>query len=136
VTDSGVNGTALDPRLRQRLALLSDLIAPRHGRMPAASEVDVAGSGMDAVLDARPDLLVPLTTALAQCPDAVAADHLERLAQADPAALAVLLQVVAGAYYMHPRVRGLIGYEGQQEIPVLERSIEVPTLVRVWRPIA
>ncbi|SOE91816.1 hypothetical protein SAMN05414139_04492 [Burkholderia sp. D7] len=123
----------LDPILRPRLAQLAELIVPRHGRMPAASEVGVAEAGVDAVLAIRPDLSAGLLGFLARCPDAVTPDYLSGLADTDPDVLALLLQVVAGAYYMDARVRALIGYDGQKEIAIIERPVMTPHGIRPRR---
>ncbi len=51
---------------------------------------------------------------------AVEPDPETRLAQLrgdDPAALETLVLLVTGAYYMHPKVRKLIGYPGQKATP-------------------
>lgn len=81
--------------------------------MPSAGMVDIGGTQLDLVLQARPDLERPLARALAADVDSPTLDWLRRLAQEDPEAHAALTLVVVGAYYLHPRVRELLGYEGQ-----------------------
>jgi hypothetical protein len=46
------------------------------------------------------------------------AEALTTLPGLDPAAHAALLEAVAGGYYAHPEVRALLGYAGQQPVPV------------------
>jgi hypothetical protein len=92
--------------------IANDLIPEGEG-MPSAGMVDVAGSQLDLVLRARPDLGPPLARALASDVDAPTLDWLRRLAQEDPEAHAALTLAVVGAYYLHPRVKELLGYEGQ-----------------------
>jgi len=50
---------------RAAFAALADVLVPAAEGMPAASEVDIAGVGLDRVLRARPDLEAPLARVLA-----------------------------------------------------------------------
>ena len=50
---------------RRRLARLADALIPCRDGMPAASQVQVHGSGADRVTALRPDLLAPARRALA-----------------------------------------------------------------------
>ncbi len=95
---------------RETLTLLADLIVPRYGPMPSASEVNVPGEGIDSVLALRPDLVAPLVRLIAACPDPLDEPALHVLAATDPGRMHMAIQAIAGAYYMHPRVRELIGY--------------------------
>lgn len=106
--------TALAATQRAVLAALADAIAPAAGLMPAASSIGLAepGGTIDRVLALRPDLAAALPAILAAT-DCDADGALDRL---DPAQRAVLLECVAGAYYLHPEVRRLIGYAGQEAL--------------------
>jgi hypothetical protein len=81
--------------------------------MPSASQAGVADSWLDAVLVARPDLVVALKELLAKVGRRGAAEIVADLRANDSAAFDVLTQTVAGAYFMNPHVQQLIGYAGQ-----------------------
>ena len=57
---------------RALLAELADVLIPAAGGMPSASQADVAGKWLDAVLAARPDLAGRLSDVLATARDS---DH-------------------------------------------------------------
>lgn len=102
-----------DPQ-RAALAVFADVIAPAAGRMPAASTLGLAERGgcIDEVLALRPDLATALRPILA----ATYSDAAGAISQLPPAWRAALLECVMGAYYLHPEVRRLIGYAGQQAL--------------------
>ncbi|MDT7561409.1 MAG: hypothetical protein QOC83_670 [Pseudonocardiales bacterium] len=104
--------------LRDWLAPLADALIPAEDGMPAAGQLGAADAQLDLVLDARPDLLRHLTRAYALTGGMSPAEALSTLPGLDPAAHAALLEAVAGGYYAHPEVRELIGYTGQQPVPV------------------
>ena len=92
---------------RRRLARLADALIPRRDGMPAASDVDVHGSGADRVAALRPDLLEPGRRALrGDLP-------LDDLRHDDPEAYRALTMVVAAAYLTEPRVQRLLRYPGR-----------------------
>jgi len=100
------------------LAALADVLLPPADGVPAASEVDVHGKWIDRALRARPDLEPELLRVLdgggeGESPEA----WLARLRSEDAAASETLVLLVTGAYYMHPKVRKLIGYPGQKPTP-------------------
>lgn len=105
---------SLSPARRDVLRRLADAIVPAHGDLPAASEIDLAGEPTDKLLRLRPDLLPLLCGLLDDCAAAEPAGLPAWLDSLLPAAKATLLQVVAGAYYLQPEVRRLIGYPGQE----------------------
>ena len=78
--------------------------------MPSASAAGVAGERLDVVARARPDLVDGLHTILAAAFEAAGPRLVELLA--DPGMRAILLTVVAGAYYMAPAVHDALGYPG------------------------
>jgi len=119
--------TPVTDELRARLRTFADALIPAAHGMPAAREVGVADGQLDGVLEARPDLLEPLGRALAQVDAADVESSLAAIRAADPAAHDALLLAVVGGYYMHPRVRELLGYDGQ--VPVEVRPEIVPNYV-------
>ncbi len=99
---------------REAFARLADELLPATGDLPAPSSVGVSERWLDRALAARPDLAAPLERALA------AGVSASELADADPEAFAALALLVPGAYYLHPRVRRLIGYPGQRPDPAAD----------------
>jgi hypothetical protein len=105
------------PEQRGTLAALADALLPAADGMPAASEVDVPGKWMDRALRARPDLEPELLCVLDGGSQPDPETRLAQLRGDDPAGLETLVLLVTGAYYMHPKVRKLIGYPGQKATP-------------------
>lgn len=99
---------------RAVLAGLAEIIAPAWKTMPSAADIALSQAPIDRALQARPDLLLPLRTLLAEFAGADPGIALDRLRHERPADLAKLMQAVAGAYYMHERVRDALGYKGQR----------------------
>jgi hypothetical protein len=108
---------------RATLAAIADRLIPAAHGMPSAADV-VTDKRLRFVLNARPDLLEPLRSALgAELGDDVDA-RLEALGRDDPAALGALQLVIVAGYYTDKTVRELIGYPGQMAISL--RSWELP----------
>ena len=101
-----------------KLRAIAAVVAPRTPRMPSADDIDLVGAAMEPVFLARPDLLVPLRELLDGL-DALAtpSDQVAGLARENGTQFAVLMQVVAGAYYMDARVRRALEYTGQHPAP-------------------
>lgn len=121
--------TTLDEAQRAKLAALADHLIPAGAGMPSASEVSVAGTGVDYVLSVRPDLLTPLLAALD------AGDSAEALAElrADqPATFAALGEIVAGAYFLDRSVQDSVGYHGRVAAPA---DLEAPVDDELLRPV-
>jgi hypothetical protein len=104
----------LGPEQRARLARIADELIPEGEGMPSAREVDVAGAQLDHVLRARPDLSPALARGLSAEVDAPAEAWLRTLETDDPDAHEALVLAVVGGYYLHPKVRELLGYPGQR----------------------
>jgi hypothetical protein len=109
--------------LRSWLAQVADLLIPAAGEMPAASEMDVAGRQLDVVLAARPDLTRLLQRGWNATADSDPAESVRLLPELDPEAYDAVRTVVAGGYYIHPRVRRLLRYTGQEP-----RTVRVDTV--------
>jgi hypothetical protein len=105
---------ALTPVQRASLAKLAEFIVPAAADMPSASDVALAGAPLDRVLKVRPDLFAPLARLLDSVEGRAGADTLEHLDTSGDPDFEALLQAVLGAYYMHPDVRRMIGYRGQE----------------------
>ncbi len=94
---------------RTPLAGLADVIAPRWNNLPSASDIDLTGEPLDRALQARPDLIEPLRALLLEIVASRPVDAVDHLQRARPAQFHVLMQVVAGAYYMNEKVREALG---------------------------
>jgi choline dehydrogenase-like flavoprotein len=98
------------PALRN-LAAIGDHLIPAIDGIPGAGSVVTVGGVVQRVLEVRPDLRQSLARALgAKITDVQA--HVSKLKRDDPEAWTAAT-VVAGGYYLDPRVRKRIGYEGQ-----------------------
>jgi hypothetical protein len=103
---------------RALLARLGDVLIPASDRMPSASQADVSGRWLDAVLAARPDLAPRLRDVLGKARGRDPSETMASFRQHDPAAFEVLAEIVPGAYFMNPDVRRAIGYDGQVPRPM------------------
>ena len=114
---------SLDAAEVATLRAVADRLIPAAGDMPSAAAV-LSDARLRFVLNARPDLLGPLRTALRlELGDDVAA-RLDVLGRDEPATLYALQLVIVGGYYTDAQVRDLIGYPGQMAIEL--RSWEYP----------
>jgi hypothetical protein len=118
---------AISGQARARLRELADGMIPAAHDMPSAGEVGVAERQLDTVLAARPDLAAPLTRALELAEGSDWEGRLAAVEAADPEAYDALLLTVVSAYYIHPRVRRLLRYDGQ--VPVEVRPEIIPNYV-------
>jgi hypothetical protein len=103
---------------RRTLAALADVLIPAADGMPAASEAGAAGEWLDEVLRVRGDLEAPLHSLLDRARGVDPAAEVERLEHEEPDAFEALATAVAGAYFLNPDVRTLIGYPGQERRPI------------------
>ena len=106
----------MTPEQRSTLARLADVLIPASGGMPTASAIDVAGRQLDIVLHSRPDLAASLPLILDHAAGREPLEAIGMLERERPDDLALLLQAVAGGYYMHDEVRRLLGYTGQEAL--------------------
>jgi hypothetical protein len=106
------------PLDRATLAALADVLIPAADGMPAASEAGAAGDWLDEVLRVRGDLEAPLQGLLERARGVDPPAEVERLEREEPEAFEALATAVAGAYFLHPEVRRLIGYPGQEPRPI------------------
>jgi hypothetical protein len=102
---------------RELLARVADHLIPAAHGMPSAAEV-LTDERVRFVLNARPDLVEPIRSALRAGLDHDPAARVAALAESDPAALGALQLAVVAGYYTDKRVRELIGYPGQMAIEV------------------
>jgi choline dehydrogenase-like flavoprotein len=108
---------AFEPAERERLAVLADALIPTGHGMPAPSEVGIGENLLDRVVAARPDIVAALRRALQPGSDD-GISWLQELGETDMEARDALELAVAGGYYMSAEVRALIGYPGDEPVPV------------------
>lgn len=108
----------LNERNRQTLAALADLLIPASMTMPRASEADKTGAWIERAVKARPDWTADFITLLEQSSGKDPRHVLAELQTSAPASFGMLAELVAGAYLLNPAIRQLIGYPGQQAIPI------------------
>jgi hypothetical protein len=119
---------------RRIYAGLADVLIPRVDAMPSASEADVPTRWLDEALRFRPDLEPGLLAALEEARDKPPAEAIEVLNTEHVPVIESLGTLTAGAYFLNPEVRRLIGYPGQVPTPphddtdtyieLLERVVE------------
>jgi hypothetical protein len=109
---------SFDSAARAIFAGLADVLIPAADGMPSASQADVAGRWLDAILDARPDLTEGLSDVLAKARHRDPIGVMTDLRANDPAAFEVLAEIVPATYFMNPAVRQAIGYDGQGPQPI------------------
>jgi hypothetical protein len=109
---------SFDPAQRAVLAGLADVLIPAGDGMPSASAAAVAEQGLDQVLAAVPNLEAGLADVLARAKGREPAEVVASLGRTDPAAYAILTEVVTAAYFMNPDVRKAVGYAGQGPSPL------------------
>jgi hypothetical protein len=91
-------------------------------RMPAPSDVDIAGTGLDRVLRARPDLVGSLRAILAR-PVSTPSHFLDGLRLNEPDSFELLVTSIAAAYYLSPQVRRALQYAGQEALEISRNEL-------------
>ncbi|WP_371574319.1 hypothetical protein [Streptomyces sp. NBC_01314] len=107
----------LTPDQRERFASLADLLIPAAEGMPSASQAEVPTRWLDDALGYRPDLVPALNEALQAAGDLPADEAIEVLNRDHIPAFEAFGTLTAGAYFLNPDVRQLIGYPGQVATP-------------------
>src|SRR4030081_4359 len=111
-----------DPGRRAALEAVAHLLIPSGDGRPSATEAGVAGRWLDEVLRLRPDFGPPLAAVLDGLMGADPAAALEGLRSADPAGFGVLAEVVAGGYFLNPKIKEVICFRGQQAVPIVDEE--------------
>jgi hypothetical protein len=102
---------------RERFASLADVLIPAAQGMPSATQAEVPTKWLDDALGYRPDLVPGLHEALQAASDLPADEAIEVLNRDHIPAFEALGTLTAGAYFLSPEVRELIGYPGQLPTP-------------------
>jgi hypothetical protein len=145
--------SALTDEQRHTLFGAADVLIPRSGDIPSASETPGFGEWLDRALAARSEIVPELRAVL----DSVGVDAakvgsvgvdaaeveiaLRTLDSERPDDLRLVTDIVAGAYFMIPEVLARIGYPGQHRAPArlaeaadeLETGILDPVINRGWQ---
>ena len=107
----------LTTKQRERFASLADVLIPAAEGMPSASQADVPTQWLDDAIRYRPDLVPGLEEALEAAGELPAEEAVEALNRDHIPAFEALGTLTAGAYFLNPDVRDLIGYPGQVPTP-------------------
>lgn len=107
----------LSETVRSQLFRVADELLPPSSQMPSLRSADADGQWCNRVCLARPDLLDDLESVLDSFDGGDVADQLRTLHTVDRVAFDVIATFVAGAYYLVPEVRALLGYPGQVRNP-------------------
>jgi hypothetical protein len=110
----------LNPDQRTRFASLADVLVPAAEGMPSASQAEVPTRWIDEALGYRPDLEPMLLKALQAAGNLPGDEAVELLNREHIPAFEALGTLTAGAYFLNPEVRQLIGYPGQVATPARE----------------
>ena len=111
----GLGTGSITAEMRTRLSNLADELIPEVDEMPSASAVGVAYGQLDEVLGSRPDLVIHLHNALVVPETRSAREWLDSLAREEHEAVTI---AIVAAYYLHPKVKELLGYPGQHAVGV------------------
>jgi choline dehydrogenase-like flavoprotein len=106
---------ALTADQHARLATIADALIPAVDELPAGGAM-IDGTALQRLFAARPDMLPELRRILAG-PERDPVSLVDHLAEAAPLDRELLLTAIAGVYFLDPRVRARIGYDGQAAIP-------------------
>ena len=113
---------SFDAEQRKILASLADVLIPAGEGFPSASEAGVANEGLDYVLSCRPEIADPLKNLLEGARGRPATQVVLDLQKDNPAAFAILTDLVPGAYFLNPNVREKLRYGGQTARPIDPRA--------------
>jgi choline dehydrogenase-like flavoprotein len=112
-----ISEITLDGSQSRTLAGLADAMIPAHGELPSWSEADPSGKWLARAMAARPELIGHLVRVLDGAAHTNRQAEAERLRESDPEGFGALSTIVAGSYYMNPKVRRRIGYPGEKTHP-------------------
>jgi hypothetical protein len=132
---------ALDEREHHTLLRIADTLIPEAGPNPKASAAEDFTVYLHLALAARADVFDAVIKAVhqfAEVPDDDMHDALRTMWAEDKFTFDPLSSIIAGAYFMTPQVKELIGYPGQHRDPAgfedaaneLETGILEPVLER------
>lgn len=100
---------------REVFAGIADLLIPRYGKMPSASEIGIHQDIIDQVLGFRPDIIANFRRGLEKCRSKDPSEAANQLSHEDADAFDAISLATSAGYYMNEIVRELIGYPGQDQ---------------------
>jgi hypothetical protein len=100
----------LDDAQREKLGAIANLLIPGGEGMPSATEAKVQEKWIDRAFRARPDLGRDLVVILDRIDGSDLQAELARVRSEVPGWFSVITTLIAGSYFMNPRVRKLLGY--------------------------
>lgn len=109
--------TVLTDEQTQTLIRAADTLIHPAGPLTRPSELASFRTWVDRAVAGRPDCAAELSRLLDRLACADLDPELPRLAEEEPSVFAMLSNIVAGAYVMHPEVLTAIGYPGQHRNP-------------------
>lgn len=112
------NDTYLSGIDREVYGQLADQLIPASPDMPSATQAEVSSRWIDEALRIRPDLFGDMRLAIEVGTESGAAEAVALLHAEHPDVFDSLGTLTAGAYFLSPEVRRLIGYAGQVSIPI------------------
>ncbi len=112
---TGKKITRLSDKDRETFAGIADLLIPRYGRMPSATEIGIHKDIIDQVLGFRPDIGEKFRRGLEKCRGKDPSEAANRLSREDADAFDAISLATSAGYYMNETVRELIGYPGQDQ---------------------
>lgn len=136
MTSTNARHLAVDPSLRSIFRAAADVLIPRYKQMPSASDIGIGGEVLDKVLQVRPDIHQDLVRALERLSgDGDITEGLNRLSDQDEVAFNALTLAATGGYYTCNDVWKLIGYPGQEYLPVDATSTPEYLTNRMLEPV-
>jgi hypothetical protein len=112
---------------------LADTLIPEAEGMPSASQADVSSRWVDVALSYRPDLRAPLLEALDLVTGEEPARAVDWLIRERSSIFEALGTLTAGAYFLNPSIRELVGYPGQETRDFID---EVPLYLELLEHVA
>jgi hypothetical protein len=119
---------------RELLGALADMLIPRDGTMPAATEIEVHVLGVETVCGLRPDLVEPVRTLLGRVAEAFPAD-VAALMAGHPDEFPALSELVASAYFLDPRIAELLGYRARKALALGDLDAQDVELEELTGPV-
>jgi hypothetical protein len=121
-------------RERELLGALADMLIPRDGTMPAATEIDVHVLGVETVCGLRGDLVEPVRALLTRVDQAFPADVGALMAD-HAAEFPALSELVASAYFLDPRIAELLGYRARKALALGDLDAQDVELEELTGPV-
>jgi len=120
---------------RAVLRALADTMIPEAEGMPSATSVGVADSQLDLIEKFRADLMPAVLRVIRASRGQDPAVALQALESSDPEAMNAVKLAVAAAYYLSPKVRAALDYNGVQRHPYDAGSLPERETLELLKPV-